>query len=384
MARIAMVAGEASSDQLAAHLMAALKAQLPDASFYGIGGPKMQREGFDSRWPAEKLAVRGYFEALRNYREIARIRRQLLKTLLKDRPDIFIGVDGYDFNVWLERKLKRAGITTVHFVSPSIWAWRKSRIKKIVGSMSHILALYPFEPALYADTPVKCSYVGHPMADVIPLKTNRDAMRERLSIPPNQQVIALLPGSRQAELHYMAETFIATAQLLHAKNPDALFLVPMASGETRLQFQTALWKLKANELPLKLMFGHSLDALTACDAALVASGTATLEAALVGRPMVIAYKISPWSWRIMRHMGYQPWIGLPNILAGRFVVPEFLQDDATPENLAQAMGNLLVDRQARASIQRVFASIHRQLRQNTAQKAAAAILPYLQKKLQTA
>ncbi|TBR14911.1 MAG: lipid-A-disaccharide synthase [Rugosibacter sp.] len=384
MARIAMVAGEASSDQLAAHLIAALKTQRPDASFYGIGGPKMQREGFDSRWPAEKLAVRGYFEALRNYCDIARIRRQLLKTLLKDRPDIFIGVDGYDFNVWLEKKLKRAGIPTVHFVSPSIWAWRKSRLKKIVESMSHILALYPFEPALYAQTSVKCSYVGHPMADVIPLQTNRDAMRERLDIPLDQPVIALLPGSRQAELHYMAETFIATAQLLHARNPNALFLVPMASGETRLQFETALWKLKANELPLKMMFGHALDALAACDVALVASGTATLEAALVGRPMVITYKISPWSWRIMRHMGYQPWIGLPNILAGRFVVPEFLQDDATAENLAQAVGNLLVDHQVRDSIQRVFAGIHRLLRQNTAQKAAAAILPYLQKKQQTA
>ena len=384
MARIAMVAGEASSDQLAAHLIAALKLQVSDASFYGIGGPKMQREGFDSRWQAEKLAVRGYFEALRNYREIVRIRRQLLKTLLKDRPDIFIGVDGYDFNVWLEKKLKRAGIPTVHFVSPSIWAWRKSRLKKIIESMSHILALYPFEPALYAETSVKCSYVGHPMADVIPLQTNRDAMRERLDIPPRQQVIALLPGSRQAELHYMAETFIATAQLLHADNPNVLFLVPMATGETRLQFETALWKLKANELPLKIMFGHSLDALAACDVALVASGTATLEAALVGRPMVIAYKISPWSWRIMRHMGYQPWIGLPNILAGRFVVPEFLQDDATPENLSQAMGNLLVDQKTQIAIQRVFANIHIQLRQNTAYKAATAILPYLQKKPQTA
>lgn len=378
--RIAMVAGEASSDQLAAHLIAALKSQLSsDASFYGIGGPKMQREGFDSQWSAEKLAVRGYFEVLRNYREIARIRRQLLKSLLKNPPDIFIGVDGYDFNVWLEKKLKRAGIPTVHFVSPSIWAWRKSRLKKIVESMSHILALYPFEPALYAQTSVKCSYVGHPMADVIPLQTNRDAMREHLDIPPGQQVIALLPGSRQAELHYMAETFIATAQLLHADSPNVLFLVPMATGETRLQFETALWKLKANELPLKLMFGHSLDALAACDVALVASGTATLEAALIGRPMVITYKISPWSWRIMRHMGYQPWIGLPNILAGRFVVPEFLQNDATPENLAQAVGNLLSDRETQAAMQRVFADMHHRLRQNTAQKAAIAILPYLQK-----
>jgi lipid-A-disaccharide synthase len=384
MARIAMVAGEASSDQLAAHLIAALKTQIPDTSFYGIGGPKMQREGFDSQWPADKLAVRGYAEALRHYREIARIRRQLLKRLLKDRPDIFIGVDGYDFNAWLEKRLKRAGIASVHFVSPTIWAWRKNRLKNILKSMTHILALYPFEPALYAGTPVKCSYVGHPMADVIPLQTDQKAMRERLGIPPDQQVVALLPGSRQAELHYMADTFVATAKLLHAQNPALHFLVPLVSAETRRQFETAMWRQKADELPFTLMFGHAIDALTASDVALVASGTATLEAALVGRPMVITYKVSPWSWRIMRRMGYQPWIGLPNILAGRFVAPEFLQDDATPENLAQAIGNLLVDRQARAGILRVFASLHRLLRQDTAQKAAAAILPYLKNSLQKA
>ena len=382
MARIAMVAGEASSDQLAAHLIAALKTQIPDASFYGIGGPKMQREGFDSRWPADKLAVRGYAEALRHYREIAAIRRQLLKRLLKDRPDIFIGVDGYDFNAWLEKRLKHAGIVTVHFVSPTIWAWRKNRLKNILKSMTHILALYPFEPALYAGTSVKCSYVGHPMADVIPLQTDQKGMRERLGIPPNQPVVALLPGSRQAELHYMADTFVATAKLLHAQNPAMHFLVPLTSAETRQQFETAVWRQKAGELPFTLMFGHAIDALTASNVALVASGTATLETALVGRPMVITYKISPWSWRIMRRMGYQPWIGLPNILAGRFVVPEFLQDDATPENLAQAIGNLLVDRQAQAGILRVFASLHRLLRQDTAQKAAAAILPYLKHSLQ--
>jgi lipid-A-disaccharide synthase len=382
MARIAMVAGEASSDQLAAHLIAALKTQIPDASFYGIGGPKMQREGFDSQWPADKLAVRGYAEALRHYREIAAIRRQLLKRLLQDRPDIFIGVDGYDFNAWLEKRLKRAGIATVHFVSPTIWAWRKNRLKNILKSMTHILALYPFEPALYAGTPVKCSYVGHPMADVIPLQTDQKATRERLGIPLNQPVVALLPGSRQAELHYMADTFVATAKLLHARNPAMRFLVPLTSAETRQQFETAVWRQKAGELPFTLMFGHAIDALTASNVALVASGTATLETALVGRPMVITYKISPWSWRIMRRMGYQPWIGLPNILAGRFVVPEFLQDDATPENLAQAIGNLLIDRQAQAGILRVFASLHRLLRQDTAQKAAAAILPYLQPALQ--
>jgi lipid-A-disaccharide synthase len=379
MTRIAMVAGEASSDQLAAHLIGALRKHLPDAKFYGIGGPKMQREGFESLWPAEMLAVHGYAEALRNYRVIARMRRQLLRHLLADRPDVFIGVDGYDFNLSLERRLKRAGITTIHYVSPSIWAWRRHRLRNIIGSVSHILALYPFEPELYKDTEVKCSYVGHPMADVIPLDIDQNQAREKLGVAPGRPVVALLPGSRQSELHFMAETFIETAKLLLERQPQLQFLVPLVSRETRLQFETALWKLKADELPFTLMFGHATDAVAASDAVLVASGTATLETALVGRPMVIAYKISPWSWRLMRHMGYLPWIGLPNILARRFVVPEFLQDDATPENLAQALGNLLGDAQARASILRVFDSIHRLLRQDNAQKAADTVLPYLQK-----
>ena len=374
-----MVAGEASSDQLAAHLIGALKQHLPDAKFYGIGGPKMQREGFESLWPAEMLAVRGYAEVLRHYRAITGMRRQLLRRLLKDRPDVFIGVDGSDFNLWLEKRLKHSGIPTIHFVSPSIWAWRRNRMGRIVQSVSHILALYPFEPALYRDTEVKCSYVGHPLADVIPLNVDQRAVRERLGVPQDSPVVALLPGSRQSELHFMAETFIETAKRLLARYPRVQFLVPLVSRETRLQFETALWKLKADELPFTLMFGHAADAIAASDAVLVASGTATLETALVGRPMVIAYKMSPWSWRLMRGMRYLPWVGLPNILAGRYVVPEFLQEDATPENLAQALGNLLVDRQARAAITRVFASVHRQLRQDTAQKAAGAVLPYLQK-----
>jgi len=374
-----MVAGEASSDQLAAHLITALKQHLPDAQFYGIGGPKMQREGFDSLWPAEMLAVRGYAEVLRHYRAITRMRRQLLRRLLQDRPDVFIGVDGSDFNLWLEKRLKRAGIPTIHFVSPSIWAWRRNRMHKIVQAVTHILALYPFEPELYQGTAVKCSYVGHPLADVIPLEIDQRVARERLGVPQDQPVIALLPGSRQSELHFMAETFVETAKLLLARYPKLQFLVPLVSRETRLQFETALWKLKADELPFTLMFGHAAEAVAASDAVLVASGTATLETALVGRPMVIAYKMSPWSWRLMRGMRYLPWVGLPNILAGRYVVPEFLQDEATPENLAQALGNLLVDRQARAAIARVFDGIHRLLRQDTAQKAADAVLPYLQK-----
>lgn len=379
MVRIAMVAGEASSDQLAAHLIAALRQHLPQAAFYGIGGPKMQREGFESHWPAEILAVRGYAEVLKHYREITRMRRQLLRRLLADRPDVFIGVDGSDFNLWLEKRLKAAGIPTIHFVSPSIWAWRKQRMGRIIESVCHILALYPFESELYRDTPVKCSYVGHPLADVIPLQIDRRAVRERLGVAQDRPVIALLPGSRQSELHFMAETFIETARLLHQRHPRLQFLVPLVSRETRLQFETALWKLKADELPFTLMFGHAADAVAASDVALIASGTATLEAALVGRPMVIAYKMSPWSWRLMRGMRYLPWVGLPNILAGRYVVPEFLQDDANAENLAQALGNLLVDRQAGAAIARVFDGVHRLLRQDTSRRAAEAVLPYLQK-----
>lgn len=375
--RIAMVAGEASSDQLAAHLIAALRRHLPDAEFYGIGGPRMQREGFDALWPSEKLAVRGYAEVLRHYREIIGIRRKLLARLLKDRPDAFIGVDGSDFNLWLERRLKGRGIPAIHFVSPSIWAWRRNRMRRIVSSVSHILALYPFEPELYRDTPVKVSYVGHPIADVVPLEVDQRAVRERLGLAQDRPVIAILPGSRQSELHFMADTFIATAKLLLDRFPTLQFLVPLVSRETREQFEAALWNAQAETLPFKLMFGHAQDAMAACDGALVASGTATLETALHRKPMVIAYKMSPWSWRLMKGMRYLPWIGLPNILAGRYVVPEFLQDDATPENLSQALGNLLVDRQARAGIERVFGAVHRQLRQGTADKAAAAVLPYL-------
>jgi lipid-A-disaccharide synthase len=377
MIKIAMVAGEASSDQLAAHLIGALKKHRPQARFYGIGGPKMQREGFDALWPSEKLSVRGYAEVLRHYREITGIRRRLLTQLLRDKPDIFIGVDGSDFNLWLEKRLKRAGIPTIQFVSPSIWAWRRKRISKIVAAVNHVLALYPFEPKLYEGTPVKCSYVGHPLADVIPLEIDQHAVREKLNLAHDRPIVALLPGSRQSELHYIAETFIEAGKLLLERYPKLIFLVPLVSRETRHQFEVALWKLKAEELQFKLMFGHAAEAVAASDAVLVASGTATLETALVGRPMVIAYKMSPWSWRLMRGMRYLPWVGLPNILAERYVVPEFLQDDATPENLAQAVGNLLADPIVCAGIKRVFGGVHRLLRQDTAQKAADALLPYL-------
>lgn len=403
MPRIALVAGEASGDLLAAHLIEALKRRLPEAEFVGIGGPKMQRAGCDAWWPAELLAVRGYAEVLRHYRQIAGVRRRLLKRLLAAPPDLFVGVDAPDFNLWLETRLKRAGIRTVHYVSPSVWAWRRGRIRKIARACDRLLALFPFEPPLYEKAGLPVDYVGHPLADVLPLESRRKAARERLDLNGDGPVFALLPGSRQSEVRYHAELFIQTARLLRAQFPQALFLVPLVSRETRTLFEEALWKLghqdwlmrDAPARPgfqithveldaaapvagcLKLLFGHAQDALAACDGALVASGTATLEAALLKAPHVIAYRMSPWSWRLMKRMRYQPWVGLPNILAGRFVVPEFLQDDATPENLAQALGNLVLDGEVRQRLTLCFADLHRQLRQNTAERAAAAILPLL-------
>ncbi|HZV54112.1 MAG TPA: lipid-A-disaccharide synthase [Rhodocyclaceae bacterium] len=374
---VAMVAGEASGDLLAAHLIVALKRHLPGARFVGIGGPKMQREGFDAWWPSEKLAVRGYAEVLRHYREITGIRRQLLSRLLDEQPDVFIGVDAPDFNLWLEQRLKAKGVPAIHYVSPSVWAWRAGRLGRIGKAVSHMLALFPFEPELYRQRGIPVSYVGHPLADMIPLAVDHAGAKEELDVAKGGPVFALLPGSRQSELRYMAELCIETAKNLLARFPDSVFLVPLISRETRLLFEEALWKCGAREMPFKLLFGHAREALAACDAALVASGTATLEAALLRVPMVIAYRMSPWSWRLMRRMRLQPWVGLPNILAGRFVVPEFLQDDATADNLAQALGNLVTDSQAKAGIERVFSSLHRQMRQDTAEKAAEAILPHL-------
>jgi lipid-A-disaccharide synthase len=375
--RIAMVAGEASGDLLGAHLIAALKRHVPDAEFVGIGGTKMEMQGFEAWWPAEKLAVRGYAEVLRHYREIAGIRRRLLSRLLAEKPDVFIGVDAPDFNLWLERRLKANGVTAIHYVSPSVWAWRRGRIGKIARSVSHLLALFPFEPELYREQQLPVSYVGHPLADAIAPTTDKAAARERLGVDGEAPVFALLPGSRQSELQYMGELFVETAQQLVERFPAARFLVPLTTRETRNQFEEALWRRGAQEMPFKLMFGHAQDALAAADVALVACGTATLETALIGTPMVVAYRMSPWSWHLMRRMAYVRWGGLPNVLADRFVVPEFIQDDATAENLAQALGNLYLDRQVQARQREVFADIHRTLRQGTAEKAAAAILPYL-------
>ncbi len=374
---IGMVAGEASGDLLGAHLIAALRTHLPEANFVGIGGPKMQSQGLDSLFPMERLAVRGYAEVLRHYPGLLRMRRRLSQALLEARPQLFIGVDAPDFNLGLESGLKRAGIPVVHYVSPSIWAWRGGRIAAIARSADQVLTLFPFEAEIYHKAGIAATYVGHPLADLIPEQDQTAGTRAQLKIAPERKVIALLPGSRQSELRYMADTFIATAKLLAQKIDRALFLVPLVSRETREIFEAALYRADAGELPITILFGHARDALAAADVALVASGTATLEAALLKKPMVITYKMAGTSWLLMRRMGYQPYIGLPNILAGEFVVPELLQHDATPENLAQALLNSLNDSVVRARLAQRFSAIHRELKRDTAAQAARAVLPLL-------
>jgi lipid-A-disaccharide synthase len=372
-----MVAGEASGDLLASHLIRALKQQMPDAEFFGIGGPKMQAEGFDALWSCERLAVHGYVDALKRYRELSGIRKNLLRRVRRERPDAFIGVDAPDFNLWLEGKIRASGIPAIHFVSPSIWAWRGGRIKGIARAVSHMLCLFPFEPALYEKAGIPVSYVGHPLADVFPLQPNRSAARELLGLPEESRVIALLPGSRQSEVSNLAPTYIATARILVQRHPDISFVVPLATRETRLLFAEALRVADAEDLPIRMLFGHAVDAMTAADAVLVASGTASLEAALLKRPMVISYRMGKWQYRLMKRMAYLPWVGLPNILCNESVVPELLQDDATPEALADALDRWLNDPDACAQVAQRFDALHRQLRQNTAEKAAAAIMPYL-------
>jgi len=376
--RIAMVAGEPSGDLLASHLIAALKERLPNAVFFGIGGPRMEAQGFDAWWPMEKLSVMGYVDALKNYREISGIRRQLKKRLLDIRPDIFIGVDAPDFNLGLETSLKSAGVKTIHYVSPSIWAWRGARIKKIARAVNRVLALFPMEPPLYEKERIPVTYVGHPLADIIPLQTSKQAIREKLALPRDYPIFGMLPGSRQGELAMMADTFVQTAKLIREHFlPDAIFVVPLATRETRLQFEAAIYRQQAADVPFRLLFGHAQDALGAADVSLVASGTATLEAALIKRPMVITYKIAKFSYWLMKRMAYLPYVGLPNVLAGRYVVPEILQDEATPENLAEALVKLYEDKENAKAIEEAFTEMHLQLRQNTAEKAANAVIECL-------
>ena len=369
-----MVAGESSGDFLGSQLITALRRRRPDLSFAGIGGPRMQAAGLDSWYPMERLAVRGYFEVLRDYPGLLALRRRLSKRLIAEQPSAFIGIDAPDFNLSLEASLRRRGIPTVHYVSPSVWAWRGGRIKRIARSANHLLALFPFEPALYQQAGIGVSYVGHPLADEIPMGDYTGIAREQLRIPKDRRVFALLPGSRESELQYMAQPFIRAARIIAQRLPSTQFLVPLATRASRVLFEKALYAEQAEELPLTILFGHAPEAVAASEAAIVASGTATLETALLGKPMVIAYRMSPWSWRLMKRMRYQPWVGLPNIIAGEFLVPELLQDEATPENLAQALLNISQDPAVRERLPERFEKMHRLLRRDASQRAAEAVL----------
>ena len=376
--RVGMVAGEASSDLLAAHLIAALKARRRSMVFAGIGGPRMIAEGFESHHPMEKLSVRGYAEVLRSYTEIMGIRRRLARDMLRERPDLFIGVDSSEFNLGLEQRLKNAGIPTIHYVSPSVWAWRRGRIKRVARAVSRILVMFPFEKPIYEQAGIPVSYVGHPLADVIPMDPKKDEARAQLRLPGGKLIVALLPGSRRSEVHYMASAFILAAHRLRQEIRDVHFVCPTVTRATRDLVERALHEHQRTDLPLTLLFGHSHEALAAADLALVASGTATLATALFKTPMVIAYRQSPISWRLMRRMLYLPYVGMPNILAGERLVPELLQDEATPAALSAALLALWRDKPARERQLARFREFHELLRQNTAEKAAEAVLGVLQ------
>jgi lipid-A-disaccharide synthase len=378
--RVAMVAGEASGDLLGAHLIAALKGRRRAMEFAGIGGPRMAHEGFESRFPMEKLSVRGYGELFGHYGEIMSIRRRLAKQLLEARPDLFIGVDSSGFNLGLERRMKDAGIPAIHYVSPSIWAWRGWRVREIARSVNHMLVMFPFEEPLYRKAGVPVTYVGHPLADVIPQQPKKDDARAQLRLPSGKLIVAMLPGSRRSELHYMADAFVLTAHRFRQEVHDVHFVVPTVTRQTRDMFERALHENQRTDLPLTLMFGHSHEALAAADIALVASGTATLEAALFKTPMVIAYRQSPITWALMRALLYLPYVGLPNILAGERLVPELLQDQATPAALSAALLDLWRDAAAKRRQVERFHEFHHLLRQNTAVKAADAVLGVLEGK----
>ena len=339
----------------------------------------MQTAGFEVWYPAAALAVRGYVEVLHRLPSILKIRRELRRRLADDPPDLFIGVDAPDFNLDLEEVLHRRGVTTVHYVSPSLWAWRGERIHRIKRAAAKVLCLFPFEPEIYLEAGIPAAYVGHPLADLLPEKPDRAGAREQFRIPAGQTVVALLPGSRQSELKQMADLFVQTAKLLHRQIRTVHFLVPLISRETRRQFENALYYNDAEALPLTLLFGHAHLAMTAADTVLLASGTATLEAALLKRPMVVTYKMPRLSYLIGLTKVYMPYVALPNILSERFIVPEILQDEATPEVLSQALMNQVFDKVVRSRLEREFIALHDRLRQNTAERLVAELLPLIQR-----
>lgn len=371
---IALVAGELSGDMLAARLLSGLRPQLPHARFHGIGGPGMIAQGMVSDIPMDVLTVRGLFEIIPRYREIKGIQNKLRDRLLAERPDVFVGADYPGFNLGLEEQLKAAGIPTVHFIGPQIWAWRGGRIKQIQRAVSHMLVIFPFEEAIYRAAGVPVTYIGHPLAETIPMVTDQDGARAKLGLPRDGRVVTVMPGSRTAELKHLTQPFMAAAKLLAARDPALRFIAPMAGARQHALFTELIQEAGLQDVAITLIDGDTHTAIAAADAVLVASGTATLEVALHKKPMVIAYKVIWASWQLMRHMGYLPWIGLPNILAREYLVPELLQDAATPQAIADAVWRQLEDVHGRATLVQRFTEMHHTLLRNSAQESADAVL----------
>ncbi|MFC3606413.1 lipid-A-disaccharide synthase [Stutzerimonas tarimensis] len=365
---IALVAGEASGDILGAGLMRALKARHPQVHFIGVGGPRMEAEGMVSYFPQERLAVMGLVEVLGRLPELLQRRKRLLKDLLQARPDVFIGIDAPDFNLDLELKLRQGGIRTVHYVSPSVWAWRQKRVFKIREACDLMLTLFPFEARFYDEHQVPVRFVGHPLADAIPLEADRAAARRMLDLPDREFIVALMPGSRGAEIAKLGELFLDAAERLRFMRPGAHFVLPCATPQRRQQIEAMLAR---RDLPLTLLDGRSHEALAACNAVLIASGTATLEALLFKRPMVVAYRVAPLTYRILRRMVKSPYVSLPNLLAERLLVPELIQEAATADALAESLSPLLEHGDVQTE---GFDSIHRTLRCDASAQAADAVL----------
>jgi lipid-A-disaccharide synthase len=375
--RLSLVAGEASGDLLAAQMIAGLKAiTLVDGlKLSGVGGPRLIEQGMQTWYPSEAMAVRGYAEVVKALPRLLRMRADIYRRVLAEKPKLFVGVDAPDFNLKLEQRLRLQGQKVVHFISPSIWAWRPQRIEQIRQSVDHMLLVFPFEKKIYDQAKVPATYVGHPLADVIALQPDRLQALLDLGLSPADQVIAVLPGSRKDELLYNLPTFLKAAQWLHQRIKNLVFVLPAANQDRLAQLKAMLAGIKLDPtLRLKITSGQSHQAMAACSTALVASGTATLEVALFKRPMVIAYKMHPWSYRWMRRKALLPYIGLPNILAGSMLVPEFVQDAATPEALGNALYQQLIGLEQEDEWAQRFTQMHHDLRRDCAGTSARQLL----------
>ncbi|MCM1129095.1 MAG: lipid-A-disaccharide synthase [Alistipes senegalensis] len=379
MKPVAMAAGEVSGDILGGDLLSALRPRLPDTLIHGIGGQKMAQYGFISHWPMEKLSVNGFFEVFSHFREIKGIRDTLRDRLIAERPGVFVGIDAPEFNLGLEVQLKKAGIPTVHVVGPSVWAWRKGRIRTISQAVSRILVLFPFETAIYERAGIPVTYVGHPMARGIPMEPDMAGARADLGLDANRPVVAIMPGSRMSELKYNGDAFIGAARLLAKRDTSIQFVVPMAGEKQQQYFSRKLAEANMEDVPLQVVAGRSHRVIEAADVVLVASGTATLEVALYKKPMVIGYRLMWATWEIAKRVVTPP-VGLPNILAGEMIVPEFYQYDATPENLAEAVWNQLHDEALKRRLYERFSLMHELLFKDTAALSAQAVLDVMDRK----